>query len=34
MPKYDIVLCGKCEELSTPAKEKLESSEGFGTWAI
>lgn len=29
-----IILCAKCTELYDGPKEKLESSEGFGTWAI
>jgi hypothetical protein len=32
-PHY-IILCAKCDGLYSDAKEKLESSDGFGTWAI
>jgi hypothetical protein len=33
-PKYHLVLCGKCDNLFLPAKEKLCSLDGFGTDAI
>jgi hypothetical protein len=33
-PSDGIVVCGKCDELFMPAKEKLCGFEGFGTEAI
>jgi hypothetical protein len=29
-----VIICPRCDELFMQAMEKLESSEGFGTWAI
>lgn len=29
-----IILCGECDKPFMAAHEKLDSSEGFGTWAI
>ena len=33
-PKYQIVLCCECVRPFMAAYSKLDSSEGFGTWAI
>lgn len=33
-PEYKIVLCGECDKPFMAAHDKLDSSEGFGTWAI
>jgi len=34
MPEYQLVLCGMCDKPYMAAYIKLDSSEGFGTWAI
>lgn len=31
---YWLILCSKCDESFMAAEAKLESSDGFGTWAI
>ena len=33
-PEYRIVLCAECDKPFMAAYEKLDSSEGFCTWAI
>lgn len=33
-PEYQLVLCGECTKPFMVAHSKLDSSEGFGTWAI
>jgi hypothetical protein len=33
-PKYKIVLCAECAKPFMLADAKLDSSDGFGTWAI
>lgn len=34
IPKYQIVLCRECVKPFMSAYQKLDSEEGFGTWAI
>jgi hypothetical protein len=33
-PAHRLVLCGECDKPFMAAYDKLDSSEGFGTWAI
>jgi hypothetical protein len=33
-PEHRIILCGGCVKPFMAAHDKLDSSEGFGTWAI
>ncbi len=33
-PEHDIVLCSECDNPFMAAYSKLDSSAGFGTWAI
>jgi hypothetical protein len=34
LPDHDDVYCARCLDIVSDARRRLDSSEGFGTWAI